>query len=75
MSQRTNNPAPHGGEKEAPTILPDGSTPGTSAPPQQSDREPGTAPDGEALPPRAIDPKPDGKAGEHPKPNTDATAF
>lgn len=27
-----------------------------------TDREPGTGPDGEALPPDAIDPVPDGKA-------------
>ena len=61
MAKQSNNPAPHAGEKEAPAIPKSGQTPGMGAPPHQAgDREPGTAPDGEALPPRTIDPKPDG---------------
>jgi hypothetical protein len=60
MSTQTNNPAPHAGEKEAPAIPKDGQTPGMGAPPNE--REPGTRPDGEALPPDAIDPAPDGKS-------------
>ena len=60
MTTRTNNPAPHAGEKEAPAIPKDGETPGMGAPP--TDREPGTRPDGEAMPPDAIDPEPDGKS-------------
>jgi hypothetical protein len=59
MSTRTNTPAPHAGEKEAPAIPNPGRTPGMGAP---NDREPGTRPDGEALPPDAIDPAPDGPA-------------
>ena len=31
-----------------------------------ADREPGTRPDGEAMPPKAIDPAPDGKGGAIP---------
>jgi hypothetical protein len=77
MTIRTNNPAPHAGEKEAPAIPKDGQTPGMGAPPtdrhptaqsprggdpdRQPDREPGTRPDGEAMPPAVIDPAPDGK--------------
>ena len=61
MTKRTNSPAPHAGEIEAPAIPKDGQTPGMGAPPQQSsDREPGTQEDGEAMPPAAIDPRPDG---------------
>ena len=57
---KTNNPAPHAGETEAPAIPRDGETPGMGAPPQQTtDREPGTREDGEALPPSTIDPRPD----------------
>jgi transcription factor CP2-like protein len=77
MSTRTNNPAPHAGEKEAPAIPKAGQTPGMGAPPNDghpdshptaqsprgagADREPGTRPDGEAMPPAVIDPAPDGK--------------
>jgi hypothetical protein len=61
MSTQTNNPAPHPGEKEAPAIPKQGQTPGMGTPPKGTDREPGTRPDGEALPPAAIDPAPDGK--------------
>ena len=57
MANRTNNPAPHAGEKEAPAIPKHGQTPGMGAPPTDTDREPGTRPDGEAMPPAAIDPK------------------
>jgi hypothetical protein len=32
------------------------------APPKGGEKEPGTRPDGEALPPDAIDPAPDGKS-------------
>jgi hypothetical protein len=60
MSTHTNNPAPHAGEKEAPATPRDGHTPGMGAPPDE--REPGTGPDGEALPPDAIDPAPDGES-------------
>ena len=56
MANRTNNPAPHAGEKEAPAIPKDGETPGMGAPPGDTEREPGTRPDGEAMPPAAIDP-------------------
>lgn len=56
MAITTNSPAPHAGEKEAPAIPKDGQTPGMSAPPTDTDREPGTRPDGEAMPPSAIDP-------------------
>jgi hypothetical protein len=38
----------------------------------KEDREPGTRPDAEAMPPASIDPKPEGKDA---KPNRDATAF
>jgi hypothetical protein len=73
MTTRTNTPAPHAGEKEAPAIPKDGQTPGMGAPPNDSDptapsprgadpdREPGTRPDGEAMPPAVIDPAPDGR--------------
>jgi len=74
MAVQTNNPAPHAGEKEAPAIPKPGQTPGMGRPPQQSpntDREPGTHPDGEAAPPNALDLEPDGK----PKPSPDATGF
>lgn len=64
MTKPTNNPAPHAGEQEAPAIPKDGRTPGMGAPPSsQTDREPGTRKDGEALPPDALDPAPDGKDG------------
>jgi hypothetical protein len=33
-----------------------------TAPPEDARREPGTRPDGEAMPPDALDPAPDGKA-------------
>ena len=56
MAITTNNPAPHAGEKEAPAIPKEGQTPGMGAPPSDNDREPGTRPDGEAMPPAAIDP-------------------
>jgi hypothetical protein len=56
MDNQTNSPAPHAGEKEAPAIPKNGETPGMGAPA----REPGTRPDGEAMPPDSIDPKPDG---------------
>jgi hypothetical protein len=62
MSVQTNNPAPHAGEKEAPAIPHDGQTPGMGAPPRGTDREPGTQPDGEAMPPAEIDPVPDGQS-------------
>ena len=39
MSKTTNSPAPHAGEKEAPAIPKDGTTPGMGAPPQQADKE------------------------------------
>ncbi len=78
MTKRTNSPAPHAGEQEAPAIPADGQTPGMGAPPQdtqerapgQTEREPGTRPDGEAMPPAAIDPAPDGK-DIAPLPNSD----
>jgi hypothetical protein len=54
MTIKTNNPAPHAGETAAPAIPKDGKTPGMGAPP--NDREPGTRPDGEAMPPDALDP-------------------
>jgi hypothetical protein len=56
MTIRTNNPAAHAGEKEAPAIPKDGQTPGMGAPPTENEREPGTRSDGEAMPPGAIDP-------------------
>src|SRR4026208_1259749 len=46
MAITTNNPAPHAGEKEAPAIPKDGQTPGMGAAPTDTDREPGTRPDG-----------------------------
>ncbi|MDQ3441654.1 MAG: hypothetical protein M3478_15025 [Planctomycetota bacterium] len=70
MTARTTNPAPHAGEKEAPAIPRAGQTPGTGTPP--GDREPGTRPDGEAMPPDVIDPAPDGKGeGIPPLPEPD----
>jgi hypothetical protein len=74
-SVTTNSPAPHAGEKEAPAIPKDGRTPGMGAPPEpdkDAGREPGTREDGEALPPTAIDPRPDGRDA---KSNRDATGF
>ena len=50
-------------------------------PPPPSDREPGTRPDGEAMPPAAIDPGAHDDSGAPPKkreeaqPNKDATGF
>jgi hypothetical protein len=35
MAKRTNNPAPHAGEREAPAIPKDGTTPGMGAPPEE----------------------------------------
>jgi hypothetical protein len=74
MGIKTNNPAPHAGETEAPAIPKDGKTPGMGAPPEGPakgftppiDREPGTREDGEAMPPTAIDPEPDGKQDDRP---------
>ncbi len=73
MTIQTNNPAPHAGEMEAPAIPKDSKTPGMGAPPDLSkgltppiDREPGTREDGEAMPPTAIDPEPDGKHDDRP---------
>jgi hypothetical protein len=42
----------------------DGQAPGAGVPPKDTEREPGTRPDGEAMPPAAIDPhaKDTGKA-------------
>ena len=60
---------PGGGEVPSDTDDQETSDPqtlGTGAPPQQSsDREEGTRDDGEALPPSAIDPRPDGHSQPH----------
>lgn len=65
---RTNTPAPHAGETEAPAIPRDGDTPGmggrVQSPDEPADREAGTREDGEALPPKAIDPRPDDRDGK-----------
>jgi len=70
MTTPTNDPARRAGAEDVTSIPQDGKTPAIGAPPQNSgeppklgaEREPGTRADGEAMPPDAIDPEPDGKA-------------
>src|SRR5262245_61728108 len=60
MRKSTGSPTPIDGERVEIPITNSRKTT-RSAPPQQPDKEPGTREDGEAMPPSAIDPRPDGE--------------
>jgi hypothetical protein len=59
MTTRTHHSTPHDGAPAAAARPKDGQSANRGASPD--DREPGTRPDGEAMPPKAADPAPDGK--------------
>ena len=66
MGIRSNNPAPHAGEKEAAAIPEDGDTPAMGRPPQDSEDHPKPRHPGVPIPSADVEPAPEGQL---PKPD------